>query len=291
MLRLGTPSIRRRRTGWAGFVVLASCLSLAGCQNNPFRSGAQNPAGAPTTTGAAGAAVSGLHAQLEELRRRTTQLDAANRELHVRLAQVEQARKLAEEQVGLLRSQLQETAGRLKEVELARREAEKRVSAFQASLQQRGGATITPNNGLVRSLEPVDIPGLDVRQDGDLIRIAIPSDRLFRPGTATLLGSGSQLLGHVARAIAAHYPRQRVAIEVHTDQDPAAPSGSAPAHLLTAQQATVVLDNLTRQHRLPPVQLFIMAMGANHPKASNATAAGRAANRRVEIVIYPETFQ
>jgi outer membrane protein OmpA-like peptidoglycan-associated protein len=35
-------------------------------------------------------------------------------------------------------------------------------------------------------------------------------------------------------------------------------------------------------------QLFLVAHGGNHPLVSNATAAGRARNRRVEIVIYPE---
>ena len=32
----------------------------------------------------------------------------------------------------------------------------------------------------------------------------------------------------------------------------------------------------------------LVAHGANHPLVSNATAAGRARNRRVELVIYPD---
>jgi outer membrane protein OmpA-like peptidoglycan-associated protein len=31
-----------------------------------------------------------------------------------------------------------------------------------------------------------------------------------------------------------------------------------------------------------------VAHGANHPVVSNATAAGRTRNRRMELVIYPE---
>jgi outer membrane protein OmpA-like peptidoglycan-associated protein len=35
-------------------------------------------------------------------------------------------------------------------------------------------------------------------------------------------------------------------------------------------------------------QLFLGAHGANHPLVSNATAAGRSRNRRVELVVYPD---
>ena len=35
-------------------------------------------------------------------------------------------------------------------------------------------------------------------------------------------------------------------------------------------------------------QLFLVAHGSNHPVVSNATAAGRARNRRIELVIYSE---
>ena len=35
-------------------------------------------------------------------------------------------------------------------------------------------------------------------------------------------------------------------------------------------------------------QLFLVAHGANHPLVSNATSVGRARNRRVELVVYPD---
>ena len=31
-------------------------------------------------------------------------------------------------------------------------------------------------------------------------------------------------------------------------------------------------------------------MGENHPLVSNATPAGKAKNRRIEVVIYPDTI-
>jgi outer membrane protein OmpA-like peptidoglycan-associated protein len=34
--------------------------------------------------------------------------------------------------------------------------------------------------------------------------------------------------------------------------------------------------------------MFVAGHGGNHPVVSNATAAGRERNRRIELVIYPE---
>ncbi len=259
-------------------VLLATLL--AGCQSqNPF---VANQPQATTPTAAA-------TAQTRELQRRIAELDSTNQQLHSQLAQQEQKANLYQQQLSMLQARLKDTAAELRKVQLAKQQAEKQMSAFQASLRQRGSATLKPNNSLLRSVAPTDIPGLTVQQDGELVRIEIPADRLFRQGTAQLIVSGSPLLGQVAQAIRTHYPRQRIAIEAHTDSGPTANPGTT-AHLLTAQQAVAVLDELTRRYRLPPNQLFILAMGANHPVASNATAAGRAANRRVDIVIYPETY-
>ena len=58
---------------------------------------------------------------------------------------------------------------------------------------------------------------------------------------------------------------------------------------LAAAQALAVLDTLTRRNRLPGQRFFVVAQGANRPLASNATQAGQTSNRRIELVVYPET--
>ena len=42
---------------------------------------------------------------------------------------------------------------------------------------------------------------------------------------------------------------------------------------------------------MPARQLFVVGHGGSHPVVSNATDAGRARNRRIEVVIYPETMR
>lgn len=224
--------------------------------------------------------------QTNDSDRRASALDADNRDLHSELAKSQQQVQLLNDKIALLSKQLSDTAGQLKAEQTAKTEAERRVDMIQASTRMRGGATITANNSLTRSLDTITIQGIEVRRDNDVIRIELPSDRLFVSGTAQLQGSAQYLLDQVADAVSRSYPRQMLGIEAHTDANPA---GAGVTQQLTATQAVTIFGTLTTRSRIPANQLFTVAHGANHPLASNATPAGRAKNRRIEIVVYPET--
>jgi len=225
--------------------------------------------------------------QVPDLGQRASALDADNRDLHAQLARSEQQVQLLKEQVELLQGRLGETANQLREMQVAKQDVEKQVETFQTSTLRGGGAILKANNSLQDSLGLIHIPGAEVRQDGDVIRIELPADQLFQPGTSQLLPSAYNLLDLVANAITRAYPKQVVGIEGYTDNSALNGAGS---HQLTASQAVAVLDVLQRRNHLPANQLFSVGQGANHPRVSNATAEGRAKNRRLEVVIYPETF-
>ncbi len=268
-------------------LLLAAALGLcAGCKEGPFAPSATQQAKAANVFPQPQSPV--IASQVQDLNRRVGQLDVNNGDLHRQLAQAEQARQTSQEQVTLLQRQLGEMASRLKDTQLAKVEADRQVTAIQASTRARGGATITANNSIRQSLAAVTIPGLDIRQDGEVIRIEIPADKLFQPGTAQLQMDGARILDEVAAAVQRNYQRQRIVVEAHTDDS----LGSNPtaAHLLTTAQAQAVFQQLVQRGRLPPRQLAVLAMGENHPLASNATPAGKVKNRRIEIVVYPDTI-
>lgn len=265
------------------WMLVGACLCAGGCRQDAFQTGqtplALQPAQQPA-----------YQSQMQELQRRVGELDVSNRELHTRLAQAEQQQQIYRDQTQLLQQQLRDTANQLRETQLARQDAEKNVQMLQASTRKQGGAMITANNSVRQALATIDIPGVDVRQDQDVIRIEMPADELFQAGTVQLTPSAYAYLDKVADAIARNYPRQRIAIEGHTDSAPAIGGTATTNHQLSAQQALAVFDILTRRNHFPPRQLFVMGLGANHPRASNATEAGRAKNRRVELVVYPQAI-
>ena len=222
----------------------------------------------------------------EDLRQRVGSLDADNEELESLLAQERQRAQLLNQQLAATKEQLESTATQLADATNSRQEIEQRAKAMVASLQQQQ-PSFTANNSLLTKINAIAIPGVEVRQDGDVIRIELPTTELFELGGARLRYESAQTLDAVAAAIVKHYPNQRIGVEGHT-----AGGGqgfqAAGGHALSLQQATAVYQFLSTRGRLNPAQISVAGHGPNYPVTSNATPAGQERNRRVEIVIYPE---
>jgi flagellar motor protein MotB len=229
--------------------------------------------------------------QTQQYQQRAASLDRDNQELESLLAQSRQQTQLLEEQVRATQAQLRDTTDRLASIQADNDQLRNRTSALAASVQTRSQAEIRANNSLLRSLTITNMPGINVRQDGDVIRIELPGDQLFNLGTAQLKPGADGLLRTVAADLAQNYPQQMIGIEGHADGSPIlSPQFPTDQHL-TVAQAMTVYDLLTRAGGMPPRQLFVVGHGGSQPMVSNATDAGRARNRRIELVIYPETMR
>jgi len=277
-----------RRFSGAGLTVSAACLAallFAGCSQNPYLA----PPGGVAWQGQP-SNVAPQQAQIAELSRRVRLLDDNNRQLTTRLAQSEQQAQVYRDELELVRKQLADTTRRFEEAKIAANNAEQRARSFQASTQLRGGASIRPNTNFAAQAKQLKLGGVPVETDGDKIRIVVAADRLFQPGTAQLLPQAAATLDPIAAQLRSLFPERKIGVEAYSDNRPVYGGASANTHQLTAAQAAAVLDLLTRRGGMPPDQLFTAAYGANHPRQTNESAAGRAANRRVELVIYPESF-
>ncbi len=228
--------------------------------------------------------------QFAEMQRRMQLLDDTNRTLTTQLAQAQQQMQVSRDRADLLAKQLQDTTGQLQQSLLAQRQTESQAAGIQASLNKRGGAKLTANNSMAATTSILQIPGAQVVREGDLVRVRVPADQLFAPGTAQLVSSGSYLLDQIATSVSSQFSRQRIGIEGHTDTGQLYGGQFGTPYQLAGAQSQAVMDQLVRRNNLPTQQLFVIAHGPNHPIGDNQTAAGRADNRRIEIVIYPETF-
>ena len=224
----------------------------------------------------------------QELQARASTLDQDNQEQQALLAQAQQQRKVIEDQLAAVRDQLSGATAQLARLRDERFEVDKKVETLAASVKRKAGATITANNSLKEQLPSIDIPGVEVRHDGDVIRIELPGNQLFEPGGARLLNSASSVIDAVSAEVARVYPNQLIGVEGHTDSDPINNQMWRDNHHLSLGRAMAVYDYLATRSRLKPQQLFVVGHGANHPIVSNGTPAGKERNRRVELVVYPE---
>jgi chemotaxis protein MotB len=255
-------------------------LIVAGCADNPMVL-----QGKVTQLEQQQANSSRQNAQLQD---RANALDHDNQEMATLLAQSRQQAKVADDQLAAVRDQLRTTTAQLAQLRSEKENSEKRVQTMTASLQRQGGVSISPNNSFLQTLPAINIPGVFVRRDGDVIRIELPGNSLFESGSARLRPGASNLISDVAAEIVRTYPDQLVGIEGHTDNDPVIGSQGRSNHALSVERAMQVYDVLVSRTRLQGDQLFVVGHGANHPIVSNATPEGKQRNRRVELVVYPE---
>lgn len=121
--------------------------------------------------------------------------------------------------------------------------------------------------------------------DGRMV-LTLPMDILFASGKANLTEDGRASLLEVGAGLATITGRQ-FQVEGHTDHVPIKTAKFPSNWELGAARALVVLRALV-EGGVPAAQLSAATYGQLRPAASNETEQGRAANRRIEIVVVPD---
>lgn len=121
-----------------------------------------------------------------------------------------------------------------------------------------------------------------VRRYGSWIAVDISTDILFDSGVAHLSPAAIQALERLAAALAP-WPNA-VRVEGHTDDRPIRTAAFPSNWELSAARAASVV-HLFMDHGIAPERLAVLGFGQYRPVMPNTTAAGRNANRRVEVVI------
>ena len=268
------------RPTWAAGAMALGLIVLAGCADNPMVLRGQ--------LGRYEQQQATLTRQNQQYQERIATLDRDNQELATTLAQARQQSKVSEDQLAAVREQLRGTTSQLTQLQAEKQEADKKTQAMTASMHRQAGVSITPTNSFLQTLPAIHLPNVQVRRDGDVIRVELPSDPLFEPGGARLRPGAANLIADAAAEICRTYPDQILGIEGHCDSDPIGSSQFRTNHELSIARAMAVYEVLVGSGRYRANQVFVVGHGPNHPVVSNATTEGKQRNRRVEMVVYPE---
>jgi len=104
----------------------------------------------------------------------------------------------------------------------------------------------------------------------------------FDSGNAQIKPNNFDLLAKVEKAIDV-FPRSELTIEGHTDSH----GGDDLNQKLSQERAESVQQYMINAMRIPTYRLIATGYGETRPVSSNETEAGRARNRRIDIVIRP----
>jgi outer membrane protein OmpA-like peptidoglycan-associated protein len=224
--------------------------------------------------------------QEAERRRALAELDAAQqqlaqaRQLRDEAARLAEARRLQTETARLQAEarRQQEEMQRLQEAERQRTEAQ-RLAQAEAQLEAERQARAQAEARATEALSGLQRAGeVRVQEDARGTVLTLSGSVLFASGESELLPSARNRLSEVADAL--KQSDNQLTIEGHTD----ALGADHYNEELSLRRAERVRDFLVSQGVLPD-RVSVRGLGEYRPVASNATAEGRANNRRVEIVL------
>jgi chemotaxis protein MotB len=151
-------------------------------------------------------------------------------------------------------------------------EADRRVAEYKSLLARFKGL--------------IDAGKLQVKMADGRMVLELPTDVLFDTGSARLSKVGKEAIVEVAQVLRDMRER-RFQIEGHTDNVPIHNDKYASNWELATGRALGVVRAMT-EAGMDGHLLSAASYGEFHPVASNDDAAGRAKNRRIEIVLVPD---
>jgi chemotaxis protein MotB len=156
--------------------------------------------------------------------------------------------------------------------------------ALQQQLAEMARKTQEDAAEIARSLAPQIARGeVEVEARGRKIIIRIREQGSFASGSAELQDDYVDVLANVRKVIASK-PGD-IAIQGHTDSLPIRSSRFRSNWDLSAARAASVANELLYGDLINPSRVRVSGFADGQPLAPNTTAAGRARNRRVEVVI------
>ena len=122
---------------------------------------------------------------------------------------------------------------------------------------------------------------MSMRREG--LVVSLKEMGFFDSGSAVIRPGSLDAIGRLAEVLKRRPEYLRV--EGHTDNVPIHTARFANNWELSTARATELIEILITQYGIPPSHLSAAGYGEFHPVASNATADGRAQNRRLDVVI------
>jgi outer membrane protein OmpA-like peptidoglycan-associated protein len=137
-------------------------------------------------------------------------------------------------------------------------------------------------NYLDKQAQEIDaIPDADVQRRDDSLIVMLPGDVLFDTNSSALAPGAYERLRSLAATLK-RYPDTNIVVKGHTDS-----TGAESYNLKLSEERADNVRKYLVAEGVNPSRVTAIGFGEAYPLVSDATAAGRQQNRRVEIEIKP----
>jgi chemotaxis protein MotB len=140
---------------------------------------------------------------------------------------------------------------------------------------------------LSNALNSFEGKGLTVEQKNGKVYVSMENKLLFNSGSWAVGSEGKKAVVELGKVLGDN-PDISVLIEGHTDDDRFSASGPIADNWdLSTKRATAIVAILSENKSINKENLTAAGRGEFSPLASNASAEGKAKNRRIEIILTP----
>ena len=161
-----------------------------------------------------------------------------------------------------------------------------------AQQQQASAAQMAQSSADIAALKKeIDAGKVHVSRLQNAIKYTVNSDLLFQSGSWQMSPEGQEIIAKLAPKLAP-FQQTKIVVNGYTDNAPIGPAlqrqGITSNEVLSQKRAEAVMQYLISQG-VRPDMIAARGFGEADPIASNATAQGRAQNRRVEVTLAGQT--
>ena len=162
-----------------------------------------------------------------------------------------------------------------------------RLQEMEALIAAKEAAMKKLKETLSKALNSFEGKGLTVEQKNGKVYVSMENKLLFNSGSWSVGSEGKKAVVELGKVLGDN-PDISVLIEGHTDDDPYGGSGPIADNWdLSTKRATAIVAILSENKAINKQNLTAAGRGEFSPLASNATAEGKAKNRRIEIILTP----
>lgn len=191
-----------------------------------------------------------------------------------------------EDQLNTLSNSLAEKEKALEKAQKELEDRSARVVELESIINKKDSMVTALKRRISKALIGLEGEGLTVVKKNGKVYISLEEDLLFASGKYQVGAQGISALNKLSDALANQNDLE-ILVEGHTDSIPISKGLVKDNWDLSVLRATAVVKVLMSNTNLNPTQLTAAGRGEYLPFKSNTTFEGRAANRRIEIILAP----